>query len=685
MALCESGGNVRLGTDAEAHAEKKSKISKQVAKASGPLPVHDDDSQQKSARAQSDKRKSLASAIDMSQRDRAARIAMEGVQPTAESSQRGDNAAGLTNDQIGLLYSNCIKLAAENKITTRNTWNLKLIDHMIEIVNMTDEDSDQTNFQKASCTLEAGVRIYSCRVDAVHAETFKVLGGLHRSAGSKEEPDTADGEEGGDPDDEDGGEDGRKESGRKHAASSSVTLEPSFESLRLKKLDTSFAVDPLFHKTSAQFDEGGAKGLLLSTLSCYRGCHLIFDSDDVPDASVDETSSTAKGPTSHTMLDLSQLARPLENACSLMGLCHGITPALDGIRAMLGYDDEDKDAEVASLFYEYEDDDEGGATASSKRRLQAGAWGMTAEGGVATLRGEDRGADARGAACREEPEASYGGHGNYGDDDDGGMDYGGGDHDDDGDYGEDAGVAASSSVYVDAVSDAGTAFFSGDSGGTHAGGDEVMSRDHQGPPTGSPGPAHSSDASLGGSLGFGSYTSEQLSGWAAAAGAEPALGLSLLLGSAGQKAAAWAGPDHWRFRPRAATPADDAAEGEEDASSGATKAKKGGKKAPFFIDFEALPEVPAGTFTLATKRGEIEASAATLPLRGAGASGACATLLPDDLQYAPRELMCLFLKPSWQGLLSGEMCAARYLPCCVGMTRLCVIRAILLLLLSTVR
>eukprot|EP00899_Mesostigma_viride_P029495 jgi/Mesvir1/9730/Mv12196-RA.1 len=439
---------------------------------------------------------------------------------------------------------------------------------------------------------------------------------------------------------------------RNPAASSSVTLEPSFESLRLKKLDTSFAVDPLFHKTSAQFDEGGAKGLLLSTLSCYRGCHLIFDSDDVPDASVDETSSTAKGPTSHTMLDLSQLARPLENACSLMGLCHGITPALDGIRAMLGYDDEDKDAEVASLFYEYEDDDEGGATASSKRRLQAGAWGMTAEGGVATLRGEDRGADARGAACREEPEASYGGHGNYGDDDDGGMDYGGGDHDDDGDYGEDAGVAASSSVYVDAVSDAGTAFFSGDSGGTHAGGDEVMSRDHQGPPTGSPGPAHSSDASLGGSLGFGSYTSEQLSGWAAAAGAEPALGLSLLLGSAGQKAAAWAGPDHWRFRPRAATPADDAAEGEEDASSGATKAKKGGKKAPFFIDFEALPEVPAGTFTLATKRGEIEASAATLPLRGAGASGACATLLPDDLQYAPRELMCLFLKPSWQGLLS---------------------------------
>ncbi len=32
------------------------------------------------------------------------------------------------------------------------------------------------------------------------------------------------------------------------------------ENLNVKKFDLTFAVDPLFHKTSAQFDEGGAKG-----------------------------------------------------------------------------------------------------------------------------------------------------------------------------------------------------------------------------------------------------------------------------------------------------------------------------------------------------------------------------------------------------------------------------------------
>lgn len=33
---------------------------------------------------------------------------------------------------------------------------------------------------QASCTLEAGVKIYSMRVDSVHSEAYKVLGGINR-------------------------------------------------------------------------------------------------------------------------------------------------------------------------------------------------------------------------------------------------------------------------------------------------------------------------------------------------------------------------------------------------------------------------------------------------------------------------------------------------------------------------
>ncbi len=46
----------------------------------------------------------------------------------------------------------------------------------------------------------------------------------------------------------------------KHSTSPSATLEPSFEALNVKKFDLTFAMDPLFRRTSAQFDEGGAKG-----------------------------------------------------------------------------------------------------------------------------------------------------------------------------------------------------------------------------------------------------------------------------------------------------------------------------------------------------------------------------------------------------------------------------------------
>lgn len=45
--------------------------------------------------------------------------------------------------------------------------------------------------QRASVTLDAGVKIYSYRVDSVHTETFKILGGLGRASGPADEPERA--------------------------------------------------------------------------------------------------------------------------------------------------------------------------------------------------------------------------------------------------------------------------------------------------------------------------------------------------------------------------------------------------------------------------------------------------------------------------------------------------------------
>ncbi|MBE3111105.1 MAG: hypothetical protein IMZ46_11455 [Acidobacteria bacterium] len=50
--------------------------------------------------------------------------------------------------------------------------------------------------------------------------------------------------------------------------------------MQLKRFELEFAVDPLFKKASADFDEGGAKGLLLNHLMIDTQGRIIFDSSD---------------------------------------------------------------------------------------------------------------------------------------------------------------------------------------------------------------------------------------------------------------------------------------------------------------------------------------------------------------------------------------------------------------------
>ncbi|KAL9263955.1 Condensin complex subunit 2-like protein [Drosera capensis] len=222
---------------------------------------------------------------------------------TSPPPNSGDNRC-LGKEQILELFHNCIKLARENKINQKNTWELNLIDHLRDIIKVEEEDDAGTNFQKASCTLEAGVKIYSLRVDCVHSEAYKILGGINR-VGQKDEQETV-------VDSSNKIEQGEEDSKdvkkvlifMRHAYSCSImilsdsslqmspfaTLEPSFETLNVKKFDATFAVDPLYHQTSAQFDEGGAKGLLLNNLGVYGGCRVLFDSSEIPEMCI--SSST---------------------------------------------------------------------------------------------------------------------------------------------------------------------------------------------------------------------------------------------------------------------------------------------------------------------------------------------------------------------------------------------------------
>jgi condensin complex subunit 2 len=70
-------------------------------------------------------------------------------------------------------------------------------------------EGDGVNFQKASCTLDGCVKIYTNRVDSVATETGKLLSGLADSGNKKKKGD-GDGEGEGEDGDEEEGEDGVK-------------------------------------------------------------------------------------------------------------------------------------------------------------------------------------------------------------------------------------------------------------------------------------------------------------------------------------------------------------------------------------------------------------------------------------------------------------------------------------------
>lgn len=177
----------------------------------------------------------------------------------------------------------------KQKINANNSWNFALIDYFHEMSLL--KEGDGVNFQKASCTLDGCVKIYTSRVDSVATDTGKLLSGLAENAGRKRRGDAEDGEEG-DDDGEDGedGEDGQKKRKKRAARSAEATLASSFAQLQNKKMELEFSVDPLFKKASADFDEGGAKGLLLNHLAIDGKGRIVFDSsDDAGDATAEDT------------------------------------------------------------------------------------------------------------------------------------------------------------------------------------------------------------------------------------------------------------------------------------------------------------------------------------------------------------------------------------------------------------
>lgn len=178
---------------------------------------------------------------------------------------------GYSAAQLAEHYANCMKLSAENKINTKNAFHLQLIDYMSEMMR-NKKSSDMDNFQAASCALDASAKIYAYRVDSVHSDTLKLAGGVGKTAQEQEENAQGNAVGGSNEDGANSANDKKEKRRRKDKP----TIEKNLSAINCSKFDLEFDVDPLFKKTSAQFDSGLGGGQFLTTLYIKGKLHNLY-------------------------------------------------------------------------------------------------------------------------------------------------------------------------------------------------------------------------------------------------------------------------------------------------------------------------------------------------------------------------------------------------------------------------
>eukprot|EP00913_Durusdinium_trenchii_P006816 g6407.t1 len=136
--------------------------------------------------------------------------------------------SSIGSSSLGELYSKCVQLVNENKISTKNAFELPLIEHMDDIVD-------------------------------------SFMGGKKAAKNKEKEREAQPGEDG--------------KPVKKRRICGVNTLEKNEANLVQQSIEADEQSDPMFRRMAAAFDAGGAKGLLLSHLPLAEDMSLVFNGD----------------------------------------------------------------------------------------------------------------------------------------------------------------------------------------------------------------------------------------------------------------------------------------------------------------------------------------------------------------------------------------------------------------------
>jgi condensin complex subunit 2 len=209
----------------------------------------------------------------------------------------GEEPSILTESELTSMYKTTIAMSTQNKITSKNAFQLQLIQRIDQVVS-TFSGNDNA-FQHAGCVVEAAAKIYDARVDETYKGTQRFIADLARSTNSNTgEEDALNAEEGGDQE--------TAKAKRSKRLGVAKTLETNLNSINICKSDLECDVNPLFEKMSQKFDEGGARGLLLGNIPISDGPKIVIGGSATiqVDDEGETDSSTAASPSKPMMFSL---------------------------------------------------------------------------------------------------------------------------------------------------------------------------------------------------------------------------------------------------------------------------------------------------------------------------------------------------------------------------------------------
>lgn len=212
-------------------------------------------------------------------------------------------------------FDDWLKLIRTNKLNSESTWSAPIIDYFASL-DMLKENGGQVNFSRASLTLDGAVRLYTNRVDSASVDVHQLLNGI---TDTHEEPDSSQQRPSSVNNNVDGdaassseleGEEEVSRPRRKHRNNKKPDCLLDVAKLSIDVDELKGSIDPLLRHMCAHFDEGGAQGLLMSSLKPDNSGRFSLELDATGDTGTEagnDVDPAVTPPPSDSHVDLVQL------------------------------------------------------------------------------------------------------------------------------------------------------------------------------------------------------------------------------------------------------------------------------------------------------------------------------------------------------------------------------------------